>query len=91
MYALTPTIFYASLLWECPMPAMDLIWRDRASGRRDPAVVFVFVATALVLVGILAIARVPYDRWFRFIMPFMIKIWVAGSIALAIAVWIGFS
>ena len=51
----------------------------------------ILVPTNAVLVGILALARVPYDRWFRFIMPFMIKIWVAGSIALAIAVWIGFS
>ena len=51
----------------------------------------ILVPTNAVLVGILAIARVPYDRWFRFIVPFMIKVWIVGSIALAIAVWIGFS
>jgi uncharacterized ion transporter superfamily protein YfcC len=51
----------------------------------------ILVPTNAVLVGILAIARVPYDRWFRFVMPFMFKVWIAGSIALAVAVWIGFS
>ena len=51
----------------------------------------ILVPTNAVLVGILAIAGVPYDRWFRFVIPFMIKVWIVGSIALAIAVRIGFS
>ncbi len=48
------------------------------------------VPTNAVLMGILGIAGVPFDKWFRFIMPLMIKIWIAGSIALVIAVWIGY-
>ncbi|MEM9290279.1 MAG: Na+/H+ antiporter NhaC family protein [Acidobacteriota bacterium] len=47
----------------------------------------ILVPTNAVLVGILAMARIPYDRWVRFILPFMIKVWILGSIALAITVW----
>ena len=35
--------------------------------------------------------RCYYDRWLRFILPFMVKIWIVGSIALAVAVWIGYA
>jgi uncharacterized ion transporter superfamily protein YfcC len=48
------------------------------------------VPTNAVLMGIIGIAGIPYDKWFRFIIPLMIKIWIAGSVALAIAVWIGY-
>jgi len=51
----------------------------------------ILVPTNAVIVGILAMAAVPFDRWFRFIIPFMIKMWVAGSIALAVAVLIGYA
>ena len=50
----------------------------------------ILVPTNAVLVGILAFARIPYDRWLRFILPFMIKVWIVGSLLLAIAVWIGY-
>jgi uncharacterized ion transporter superfamily protein YfcC len=49
----------------------------------------ILVPTNPVLIGILAIAGVPYERWLRFVLPFMLKVWLAGSIALVIAVWIG--
>jgi len=51
----------------------------------------ILIPTNAVLIGILSIAAVPYDRWVRFLMPFMLKIWLLGSIALVIAVMIGFS
>jgi uncharacterized ion transporter superfamily protein YfcC len=51
----------------------------------------ILVPTNAVLVGILAMAAIPFDRWVRFIFPFMVKMWVAGSIALAVAVWIGYA
>ena len=51
----------------------------------------ILVPTNPVLIGILAIAAVPYDRWVRFLMPFMLKVWVIGSIALVIAVMFGYS
>lgn len=49
------------------------------------------VPTNAVLMGILGLAGIPYDRWFRFIFPLMIKLTVAGSLALMIAVWIGYT
>ncbi len=51
----------------------------------------ILVPTNAVIVGILAMAAIPFDRWVRFIMPFMIKIWIVGSIALAVAVLIGYA
>lgn len=51
----------------------------------------ILVPTNAVLIGILTMARIPYDRWLRFILPFMFKAWAVGSLALAVAVWIGYS
>ncbi|MFC1662237.1 YfcC family protein [Gemmatimonadota bacterium] len=51
----------------------------------------ILVPTNAVLVGILAMAAVPYDRWLKFVIPFMVKIWIVGSIALAVAVLIGYA
>ena len=50
----------------------------------------ILVPTNAVLVGILAMARIPYERWLRFVLPFMIKVWIAGSIALVVAVAFGY-
>jgi len=51
----------------------------------------ILVPTNAVLVGILAMASIPYDRWVRFVMPFMVKMWILGSLALAVAVAIGYA
>jgi uncharacterized ion transporter superfamily protein YfcC len=48
------------------------------------------VPTNPVLMGILGIAGVPYERWLRFIGPLMIKLLAASAVALVIAVWIGY-
>jgi uncharacterized ion transporter superfamily protein YfcC len=48
------------------------------------------VPTNAVLMGILGIGRIPYDRWFRFIFPLILKLWLFGSVALIIAVLIGY-
>lgn len=48
------------------------------------------VPTNIVLMSILGIAGIPYDRWFRFIWPLMLKLTLAGSIALVVAVLIGY-
>jgi uncharacterized ion transporter superfamily protein YfcC len=50
----------------------------------------ILIPTQYVLIGILAMAGIPYDRWLRFILPFMLKIAIVGSIALAVAVLIGY-
>lgn len=51
----------------------------------------ILVPTNAVLIGILTMAKIPYERWLRFIFPFMIKAWIVCSIALATAVMIGYS
>jgi uncharacterized ion transporter superfamily protein YfcC len=50
----------------------------------------ILIPTNYVLIGILAMAGVPYDRWVRFIMPLLVKIAVLGSLALVVAVVIGY-
>jgi uncharacterized ion transporter superfamily protein YfcC len=44
------------------------------------------VPTNPVLMGILGIAGIPYDRWLRFIWPLMLKLLLAGAVVLVIAV-----
>ena len=46
----------------------------------------ILVPTNAVLVGILAMAGIPYDRWVKFVFPFIVKAFILGSIALMIAV-----
>ncbi|MBS0001197.1 MAG: YfcC family protein [Cyclobacteriaceae bacterium] len=48
------------------------------------------VPTNAVLMGILGIGRIPYDKWFRFIFPLIVKLWLLGSLALILAVLIGY-
>lgn len=49
----------------------------------------IIVPTNPVLMGILGIAGIPYDRWLRFVAPLMLKLFLAGSVTLVIAVSIG--
>ena len=51
----------------------------------------ILVPTNAVLIGILTMSGVPYERWVRFVLPFMLKIWGAAAIALIVAVTIGYS
>jgi uncharacterized ion transporter superfamily protein YfcC len=48
------------------------------------------VPTNPVLMGILGICGIPYGRWFRFIWPLMLQLLVLGSIAMVVAVLIGY-
>ena len=50
----------------------------------------IVIPTQYVLVGMLAMAGIPYDRWLRFIFPFIVKLIIVASIALAVAVMIGY-
>ena len=49
------------------------------------------VPTNAVLMGIIGIAGIPYDKWFKFIIPLMVKFWIMGALALIFAVWIGYN
>jgi len=48
------------------------------------------VPTNAVLMGILGMCGIPYGRWFRFIWPLMVQLLVLGSIAMVVAVLIGY-
>jgi uncharacterized ion transporter superfamily protein YfcC len=48
------------------------------------------IPTNAVLMGILGLAGIPYARWFRFILPLIVKLTVASAVALVVAVWIGY-
>ena len=43
------------------------------------------------LLAMLALVRVPFDRWFRFAWPLMLKLMIASALALVIAVWLGYA
>jgi uncharacterized ion transporter superfamily protein YfcC len=47
------------------------------------------VPTNPVLMGILGLAGIPYDRWLRFIAPLIVKLLVVSAVALVVGVWIG--
>lgn len=49
------------------------------------------VPTNAVLMGILGLAGIPYDRWLRFILPLMAKLMGVAALALMVGVWIGYS
>jgi len=49
------------------------------------------VPTNAVLMGMLGMAGVPYDRWFRFCLPLMLKLLVFASICMVAMVMLGFS
>jgi len=48
------------------------------------------VPTSVVLMSILGIAGIPYDRWFRFVAPLLLKLTLAASVVMVIAVAIDY-
>ncbi len=49
------------------------------------------VPTNPVLMGILGMAGVPYDRWFRFCLPLLLKLLAFAGLCMVGMVWFGFS
>jgi len=49
------------------------------------------VPTNAVLMGILGLSGISYDRWFRFIYPVILKLLTVCAVALVAAVWFGYS
>jgi len=49
------------------------------------------VPTNAVLMGILGMAGVPYDRWFRFCMPLLLKLLAFAAICMVAMVMLGYS
>ena len=48
------------------------------------------VPTNPVLMGILGLAGISYDRWLKFIFPVILKLLVVCAVGLVVAVWIGY-
>jgi uncharacterized ion transporter superfamily protein YfcC len=46
--------------------------------------------TNIVLMAILGVAGIPYDRWLRFVVPLLVKLTTAAALALVIAVRLGY-
>jgi uncharacterized ion transporter superfamily protein YfcC len=51
----------------------------------------IIIPTNVVLMAILGVVGIPYDRWFRFAWPLLLKLLVAGALALVIAVRVGYT
>ncbi|MEX2600881.1 MAG: AbgT family transporter [Balneolaceae bacterium] len=51
----------------------------------------ILIPTNAVLMGILGMAGVPYDRWFRFCLPLLLKLTAAAAVVLIMAVLFGLS
>lgn len=51
----------------------------------------IIIPTNIVLMAILGVAGIPYDRWFRFVWPLFLKLMLLAAMALVVAVWIGYS
>lgn len=49
------------------------------------------VPTNALLMGMLGLGRVPYQRWLRFVVPLLVKIYVIAVLALVLAVQIGYA
>jgi len=48
------------------------------------------VPTNALLMGMLALARIPYHRWLRFVCPLLMKLYIVAILALIFAVQFGF-
>lgn len=49
------------------------------------------VPTNAVLMGILGMAGIPFDKWFRFCFPLVMKLLAAGAVVIVLAVLFGYS
>jgi uncharacterized ion transporter superfamily protein YfcC len=47
------------------------------------------IPTNAVLMGILGMAGIPYDRWFRFCLPLFLKLFAAAALVLVAGIWLG--
>ncbi len=51
----------------------------------------IIIPTNIVLMALLGVAGIPYDRWFRFVWPLFLKLMLLAAMALVVAVWIGYA
>ena len=48
------------------------------------------VPTNALLMGVLALGRIPYQRWLTFVVPLLVKLYVVAVVALLLAVQLGY-
>ena len=48
------------------------------------------VPTNALLMGILTLGKIPYQRWVRFVIPLLVKLYLVATVALMVAVEIGY-
>ncbi len=48
------------------------------------------VPTNALLMGMLALARIPYQRWVAFVVPLLVKLYLVAALALVAAVELGY-
>ena len=48
------------------------------------------VPTNALLMGLLALARIPDQRWPKFVGPLLLKLYLVAIVALIVAVWVGY-
>ncbi len=51
----------------------------------------ILVPTNAVLMGILGLAGIPYDKWFKFCLPLLLKLLAAAAVVIVIAVMVGYA
>ncbi|MEE9270244.1 MAG: TIGR00366 family protein [Candidatus Krumholzibacteria bacterium] len=48
------------------------------------------IPTSGVLMAMLSLARIPYQKWVRFVLPLFLQLMLLSGVFLAIAVWIDY-
>lgn len=48
------------------------------------------IPTSGVLMAMLGLAKIPFDKWLRFVLPLFLQLMLLASVFLAVAVWIGY-
>ena len=59
----------------------------RGMGESADIIFFIFIIGG-VLTAMLSLAKIPYEKWLRFIVPLFLQLWILAAIFLAVAVWI---
>ena len=48
-----------------------------------------FVPTSALVMGTLALGRIPYGRWLKFVLPLMVKLLIVSIVVLLVALYAG--
>ena len=81
-------------VWPLMVPLADLAGVTRQSAvlafQLGDGLTNMVIPTNAVLMSVLAIARVPYERWLRFVLPLILQLGLLFAVALVVLDRIGF-